>query len=101
MSGRQPTHTIWAVQKAGDKSFEGPRRPMTESIGIHGLRSPNDSQGSIMKYYIAGSLIAAGIAWSSKLVLLDHTGKCQYFGGQVICTGPHSLKPVFKFMNGF
>jgi hypothetical protein len=54
-----------------------------------------------MKYYIAGSVIVVGIAWGSKLVLLDRPGVCQYFGGQVVCSGPRWLKPVYKFMNGF
>jgi hypothetical protein len=54
-----------------------------------------------MKYCIAGSVIVVGIAWGSKVVLLDRHGVCQYFGGQVVCSGPRWLKPVYKFMNGF
>jgi hypothetical protein len=54
-----------------------------------------------MKYYIAGSVIVVSLAWGSKVVLLDNLGFCQYFGGQVICTGPRWLKPVYKLMNGF
>jgi hypothetical protein len=54
-----------------------------------------------MKYYIAGSLIAAGVMWTGKHFLVEHAGVCQYFGGQVICTGPRWMKPVFKYINGF
>jgi hypothetical protein len=54
-----------------------------------------------MRYYIVGSVIVVAIAWGSKAALLDRAGVCQYFGGQVICTGPRWLKPVYKFMNGF
>jgi hypothetical protein len=53
-----------------------------------------------MKYFITGTLIAVGIFWGGELVLVEHAGACQYFGGQVICTGPHWLKPVFKLLNG-